>query len=147
MFQNTQKLYMTDKVIENLNRILSLPSIYVCAESNILRYIGFVQNEVNPWYIKTVHYFIGKNKLRRLCCGDENSIINGRGKNLYYELHLDYDLTPISNTEKLIQTNLFTLYYPEDTKDCHPFDNPYDFVEDVLINNGYKKDFRAPFYE
>lgn len=138
---------MIDRVIENLNRILSLPAIYVCAESNILKYIGFVQNEVNPWYIKTVHYFIGKNKLRRLCCGDENSIIDGCGKNLYYELNLAYDLTPISNTEKLIQTNLFTLYCPERREDCHPFDNPYDFVEDVLINNGYKKDFYSRLYE
>lgn len=147
MFQNTQKLYMTDKVIENLNRILSLPAIYVCAGSNILRYIGFAQNKVNPEYIEVVHYFIIKNKVRYLCYGKVNSIIDGCGKNLRYELHLDYDLTLISNTEKLIQTSLFTLYCPERKIDCHPFDNPYDFVEDVLINNGYKKDFRALFCE
>lgn len=125
---------MTDKVIENLNRILSLPSIYVCAESNILRYIGFVQNKVNPTYVRVVHYFISKNGMRRLCRGDENSIIDGCGKNLHYELSLGYDLTPFSNSGKIIQTSIYTLYCPERGIDCFPFDNPFNFVEDVLTD-------------
>lgn len=137
---------MADKVIENLNRILSLPAIYVRAESNILRYIGFVQNKVNYEYVSTVHYFISKNGIRRLCRGNADSIIDGCGKNLHYELSLGYDLTPFSNVGKIIQTSIFTSYCPKNKSDCYPFNNPFDFVEDVLIYNGYKKDFRALYY-
>lgn len=51
---------MTDKVIENFNRILSLPAIYVRANSKILRYIGFVKNDVDDTYVPIAHYFLSE---------------------------------------------------------------------------------------
>ena len=133
---------MTDKVIENLNRILSLPAIYVRADSKILRYIGFVKNDVNDGYIPVVHYFLSEKGMRRLCYGDAVSIIHGLGKNIRYDLSIGYDLVPFSNTKEPIQATDYMLYSPQSISECRPFDNPYDFVEDVLRKNGYKKDFR-----
>lgn len=134
-------------VRKNFNRILSLPSIYLYANSRVLRYIGFVQNEVNGAYIEFVHYFLVKNKLRRFCRGNKNSIIHGISKNLRYDLGIDYDFIPISNTEELTQTNDYMLYSPQNKSDCAPFNNPYDFVENILTEYGYEKDFRSVFYE
>ena len=132
---------MTDKVIENLNRILSIPAIYVHADSKILRYIGFVKNDVNSAYIYAVHYFLSEKGMRRLCRGNSGSIIHGIGKNIRRDLSVGYDLIPFSNTKEPIQTIDYMLYSPKNKSECCPFDNPYDFVEDVLIKNGYKKDF------
>ena len=133
---------MTDKVIENLNRILSLPAIYVRADSKVLKYIGFVKNDVNDTYIPIVHYFLSEKGMRRLCYGNSGSIIHGLGKNIRCDLSIGYDLVPFSNIKEPIQTNDYMLYSPQSISDCCPFDNPYDFVENVLIENGYKKDFR-----
>lgn len=133
---------MTNKVIENLNRILSLPAIYVRADSKILRYIGFVKNDVSYKYISTVHYFLSEKSIRRLCHGDVVSIIHGLGKNIRRDLFTGYDLVPFSNTKEPIRATDYMLYYPQSISDCSPFDNPYDFVEDILRENGYKKDFR-----
>lgn len=132
---------MTDKVIENLNRILSIPAIYVHAGSKILRYIGFVKNDVNDAYVPVVHYFISEKGMHRLCRGNSDSIIHGLGKNIRRDLSVGYDLIPFSNTKELIQTNDYMLYSPQSMSECCPFENPYDFVEDVLRKNGYKKDF------
>lgn len=133
---------MTDKVIENLNRILSLPAIYVRVNSKVLRYIGFVKNDVNRDYVPVVHYFLSEKGVRRLCRGDCCSIIHGIGKNIGRDLSIGYDIIPFSNTKEPMQTNDYMLYSPRSKSDCYPFDNPYDFVEDVLRKNGYKKDFR-----
>lgn len=133
---------MTDKVIENLNRILSLPAIYVRADSKVLKYIGFVINDVNPAYIYCVHYFLSEKGIRRLCYGDSDSIIHGLGKNVRHELSIGYDLIPFSNTKEIIRAIDYMLYSPQSKTECHPFDNPYDFAEDVLMKNGYEKDFR-----
>lgn len=137
---------MTDKVIENLNRILSLPAIYVRADSKVLRYIGFVRNDVNPVYIYAVHYFLSEKGMRRLCRGDSGSIIHGLGKNIRRDLSVGYDLIPFSNTKEPIRTNDYMLYSPKNKSEYNPFDNPYDFVENVLRENGYKKDFRLLCY-
>lgn len=133
---------MTDKVIENLNRILSLPAIYVRADSKVLRYIGFVKNDVNDAYIPIVHYFLSEKDMRRLCRGNSGSIIHGLGKNVRHDLPVGYDLIPFSNIKEPIQVTDYMLYTPQSISECHPFDNPYDFVEDVLMKNGYEKDFR-----
>ena len=133
---------MTDKVIENLNRILSLPAIYVRADSKVLKYIGFVENNVNPAYIPIVPYFRSEKGIRRFCYGNSGSIIYGLGKNIRHDLSVGYDLIPFSNTKEPIRVTDYMLYTPQSISKCHPFDNPYDFVEDVLMKNGYEKDFR-----
>ena len=133
---------MTNKVIENLNRILSLPTIYVRADSKVLKYIGFAKNDVNRDYIPVVHYFLSEKGIRRLCYGDSYSIIHGLGKNIGHDLATGYNLIPFSNTKEPIRVTDYMLYSPQSILDCHPFNNPYDFVDDVLIENGYKKDFR-----
>lgn len=138
---------MTDKVIENLNRILSLPSIYVRAGSKVLRYIGFVKNDVNRDYISVVHYFLSERGIRRLCRGNSGPIIHGLGKNIGRDSLTGYDLIPFSNTKKPIQTNDYMLYSPQSTSECHPFDNPFDFVEIVLTENGYKKNFLPLYFQ
>ena len=137
---------MTDKVIESLNRILSLPAIYVRASSNVLRYIGFVKNDVSREYVPVVHYFLSEKGMRRLCRGDSGSIIHGLSKNIGRDLSIGYDLIPFSNTKEQIQTNDYMLYSPQSTSEYCPFNNPYDFVEDVLVKNGYKKNFLPLYY-
>ena len=137
---------MTDKVIENLNRILSLPAIYVRANSKILRYIGFVKNDVNDTYVPVVHYFLSEKCMHRICRGNSGSIIHGLGKNIRRNLSIGYDLVPFSNIKEPIRTNDYMLYSPQSISECRPLDNPYDFVENVLRENGYKKDFRLLCY-
>lgn len=146
IYQKTLKLYMTDKVIENLNRILSLPAIYVCAGSKVLRYIGFVKNNVNREYVSVLHYFLSGKVIRRLCCGDSGFIIHRIGKNIGRNLSIGYDLIPFSNTKEQIQVNDYMLYSPRNALEYCPFINPYSFVEDVLIENGYNKDFLPLYY-
>ena len=137
---------MTNKVIENLNRILSLPTIYVRADSKVLKYIGFAKNDVNRDYIPVVHYFLSEKGIRRLCRGDSGSIIHGLGKNIGHDLAIEYDLVPFSNIKEPIRVTDYMLYSPQSISDCRPFDNPFDFVEDILTKNGYKKDFRLLCY-
>ena len=137
---------MTDKVIENLNRILSLPAIYVRADSKVLRYIGFVKNDVNSMYVYAVHYFLSEKDMRRLCRGDTVSIIHGIGKNIGCELSIGYDLVPFSNIKEPIRTNDYMLYSPQSKSEYYPFKNTYGFVEDILMKNGYKKNFRLLCY-
>lgn len=137
---------MTDKIVKNLNRILSLPAIYVRAGSNVLKYIGFVKNDVNHAYVPIVHYFLSKKGVRRLSRGVSDSIIDGLGKNIRRDLSTGYDLTPFSNIKGPILTNNYILYSPLNKSEYSPFDNPYDFVEEVLIENGYKKDFHSLYY-
>lgn len=137
---------MTNKVIENLNRILSLPAIYVRADSKVLKYIGFAKNDVNDMYIPIVHYFLSEKGIRRLCYGDSDSIIHGLSKNVRRELSIEYDLIPFSNTKEPIRVNDYMLYSPQSILECRPSDNPYDFVEKVLRENGYKKDFHLLCY-
>lgn len=137
---------MTDKVIENLNRILSLPAIYVRANSKVLKYIGFVKNNVNPTYVPIIHYFLSEKGMRRFWYGDCYSIIHGIGKNIGRNLSIGYDIIPFSNIKEPIQTTDYMLYAPQSISECHPFDSPYSFVEDVLMKNGYKKDFHILCY-
>lgn len=101
---------MTDKVIKNLNRILSLLAIYVCADSKVLKYIGFVKNDVSDAYVSVVHYFLSEKGVRRLCYGDCCSIIHGIGKNIIHDLSIGYDLIPFSNIKEPIQVTDYMLY-------------------------------------
>lgn len=137
---------MTDKVIENLNRILSSPAIYVRADSKVLKYIGFVKNDVNDTYIPIVHYFLSEKGIRRLCYGDSYSIIHGLGENIRRELSIGYDLVPFSNIKEPIRATDYMLYSPQSKSEYYPFKNTYGFVEDVLMKNGYKKNFRLLCY-
>ena len=137
---------MTDKVIENLNRILSLPAVYVRADSNLLKYIGFVENDVDDTYVPIAHYFLSEKGMYRLCRGYSGSIIHGLGENIRRELSIGYDLVPFSNIKEPIRTNDYMLYSPQSKSEYYPFKNAYGFVEDILMKNGYKKNFRLLCY-
>ena len=74
-------------VRKNLDRILSLEPVYVLTtrnnrisqkETRLIRYIGYVLNNDNPYLVPVVHYFLINNRIRRYCRGDKFSVLDGR---------------------------------------------------------------------